>query len=275
MLRARLSVGMILFAVLAGGCERKPEAIEVSPRPVTILGLERSQRLTGRLVDGKGRPVPSGSLSWSSSKSEVVTVDASGRLQSKSAGRAVVRASFEKLSTEIPVEVVDLKTIEIAPASARLVGPVGTTMTLSAALKNSKGMPVSWPVSWSSSRPAVATASQDGTVTAVGPGIATIVGKAGDLQGASEITVVVGDISRAEIRPATALVRVGDSQRFEVIAYGPDGKTYEGSAAVFRSSNPAVATVDGSGVASGISAGTATIKATVAGVSAEATLLVN
>ncbi len=268
-------MGMILVAVLAGGCARKPAAIEVSPRPVTIFGLQRSQRLTGRLVDRKGRPVPSGSLSWSSSRSDVVTVDASGRLQSKSAGRAVVRASFQKLSTEIPVEVVDLKTIEIAPASARLVGPVGTTMALSAALKNTKGMPVSWPVSWSSSRPAVATALQDGTVTAVGSGIATIIGKAGDLQGASEITVVVGDISRLEIRPVTALVRVGDSQRFEVVAYGPDGKTYEGSAAIFRSSNPAVATVDGAGVASGISAGTATIKATVAGVGAEATLLVN
>ncbi|HYV42924.1 MAG TPA: Ig-like domain-containing protein [Thermoanaerobaculia bacterium] len=266
---------MILFAVLAGGCSRKPAAIEVSPRPVRIFGLERSQRLTGRVVDKKGRLVQSGSLTWSSSRSDVVAVDGSGRLQSKSAGRAVVVASFEKLSTEIPVEVVDLKTIEITPTSARLVGPVGTTMPLSAVLKNSKGTPVSWPVSWSSSRPAAATVSQDGTVTAVGPGIATIIGRAGDLQGASEITVVVGDISRLEIRPATALVRVGDSQRFEVVAYGPDGKSYEGSAAAFHSSDSAVATVDGAGVASGIATGTATIKATVAGVSAQATLLIN
>ena len=266
---------MILLAVLAGGCSRKPAAIEVTPRPVRIFGLGRSQRLTGRVVDRKGRPVQSGSLTWSSSKGDVVTVDGSGRLQSKGAGRAVVTASFEKLSTEILVEVVDVNTIEIAPNSARLVGPVGTTMPLSAVLKNSKGMPVSSPVSWSSSRSAAATVSQDGTVTTVGPGITTIIGKAGDLQGASEITVVVGDINRLEIRPATALVRVGDSQHFEVVAYGPDGKSYEGSSAVFRSSDPAVATVDGAGVASGIAAGTATITATVAGVSAQATLLVN
>jgi uncharacterized protein YjdB len=273
--KARWAPGLMLFVALAGGCSRRPVAIEVSPRPVRIFGLERSQRLTGRLVDKKGRPVQSGSLKWSSSKNDVVTVDSSGRLQSKSAGRSVVTASFEKLSTDVPVEVVDLKAIEIAPASARLVGPVGTTMLLSATLKNSKGMPVSWPVSWSSLRPATATVSQDGTVTAVSPGITTIIVKAGDLQGASEVTVTVGDISRLEIRPATALVRVGDSQHFEVIAYGPDGKTYEGSAAVFLSSDAAVATVDGAGIASGIAAGTATIKAAVAGVSAEATLLVN
>ena len=266
---------MILLAALAAGCARKPSVIEVSPRPVRIFGLQRSQRLTGRLLDKKGRPVQSGSIKWTSSKSDVVTVDESGRLQSKSAGRSVVTAAFETLSTEVPVEVVDLKTIEIAPASARLVGPAGTTIALSALLRNSKGAPVSWPVSWSSSRPAIATVSQDGTVTAVGPGITTIISKAGDLQGASEVIVVVGEISRLEIRPATALVRVGDSQRFEVVAYGPDGKTYEGSAAVFRSSDIAVATVDTAGIASGIAAGTATIKATVAGVSGEATLLVN
>ncbi len=266
---------MVLFAALAAACSHKPAAIEVSPRPVRIFGLQRSQRLSGRLVDKKGRPVPSASLNWTSSKSDVVTVDGSGRLQSKSAGRSVVTASFDNLSADVPVEVVDLKTIEIAPASARLVGPVGTTMVLSAILKNSKDALVSWPVAWSSSRPATATISQDGTVAAVNPGITTIIARAGDLQGAAEVTVVIGDISRLEIRPATALVRVGDSQQFEVVAYGPDGKTYEGSAAVFRSSNAAVATVDGAGIASGISAGTATIQATIAGVSAEATILVN
>ena len=266
---------MILFAALAAGCSRRPASIEVSPRTVKIFGIGRSQRLIGSLVDTKGHPVPAGSLKWSSSKGDIVAVDGTGRLQSKGAGRAIVTASFEKLSTEIPVEVVDVKTIEIAPTSARLVGPAGTTMVISAVLKSSKGTPVSFPVTWSSSRPAAATISADGTVTAVGPGIATIVGKAGDLQGASEIVVVIGDISRLEIRPATALVRVGDSQHFEVVAFGPDGRTYEGSAAVFHSSDPAVATVDGGGIASGITAGTATIKATVAGVSAEATLLVN
>lgn len=266
---------MILLAALAGACARKATVIEVSPRPVRIFGLQRSQRLTGRLLDKKGRVVQSGSIQWTSSKSDVVAVDGSGRLQSKSAGRSVVTAAFESLTTDVPVEVVDLKAIEIAPASARLVGPVGTTIALSAVLKNSKGALVSWPVSWSSSRPGIATVAQDGNVTAVGPGITTIICKAGDLQGASEVIVIVGEISRLEIRPATALVRVGDSQHFEVVAYGPDGKTYEGAAAVFRSSDVVVATVDTAGIASGIAAGTATIKATVAGVSGEATLLVN
>ena len=240
-----------------------------------IYGLQRVQRLTGRLVDRKGRPLTIGSLQWSSSKNDIVTVDGSGKLQSKAEGRAVVTATFEKLSVQVPVEVVDVKTIDIAPASAHLVGPAGTTITATASVKNSNGKPLSRPVTWTSSRPAVATISADGVVTSVGPGTTTIIGKIGDVQGASEVIVTVGDISRLEIHPATALVRVGDSQRFEIVAFAPSGKAYDACAAVFHSSDPAVATVDAGGAASGIAPGTATIKATVAGISAEATLLVN
>ena len=74
---------------------------------------------------------------------------------------------------------------------------------------------------------------------------------------------------------ATAIARVGDSQHFSVIAYGPDGIAIPDVAAAFRSSNPTVATVDAAGVASGRKAGAATIRVELAGQFAEATLLVN
>ena len=262
------------FGALAVGCSAKPAAIEVSPRSVKIYGLQRNQRLTGALLDRKGRPV-AGTLQWSSSKNDVVTVDGTGKLQSKAEGRSVVTASFQKFSVSVPVEVIDVKAIEIAPATAHLVGPAGTTLALSAAVKNSKNQPASRPVSWRSLAPRVATVSSDGLVTSVAPGTAAIIAKVGDVEAVSEVVVLIGEVTRLEIRPATALVRVGDSQHFETIAYGPDGKPYETSSATFRSSNPQVATVDASGVASGLVAGTATIRATVAGAAAEATLIVN
>ncbi len=271
----RANLGGIVVLLLAAGCSSKPAAIEVSPRPVKIYGLQRAQRLTGLLVDKKGRPVAGGSLKWSSSKSDVVTVDSGGRLQSKSEGRAVVTATFEKLSVQVPVEVVDVKSIEIAPASSHLVGPAGTTIAVSALTRNSSGKPLSRTILWTSSKPSVATISADALVTSVGSGTTTIIGRIGDVQGASEVIVTVGEIARLEIHPMTALVRVGDAQRFEIVAYAPSGKAYEACAALFNSSDPAVATVDADGAASGIAPGTATIRATVAGVTAEATILVN
>lgn len=261
------------FAALTVGCSAKPAAIEVSPRSVKIYGLQRSQRLTGALMDRKGRPM-SGALQWSSSKTDVVTVDG-GKLQSKAEGRAIVTVSFQQLSASVPVEVIDVKTVEVLPAAAHLVGPVGTTLALSAVVKNSKDRPSSRPVAWKSLNPGVAAVSPDGLVTSVTPGKAAIIARVGDIEAVSEVVVSVGEVTRLEIRPATALVRVGDSQRFETIAYGPDGKRYESSSATFQSSNPQVATVDGSGTAAGLAPGTTTIHATVAGTAAEATLIVN
>ena len=265
----------IVFLMLAAACSSKPAAIDVSPRTVKIYGLKKVQRLTGRVMDKKGVPLRAGAIQWSSSKSDVVTVDGSGKLQSLKEGRSIITASFEKLSAQVPVEVVDVEAIEIAPGSAHLVGPTGTTIALTAVVRNADGKPVSRPMSWTSSKPAVATISGEGTVTSVGPGTTTIISRIGDIQGASEVIVTVGEIVRLEIQPTTALVRVGDSQQFAIVAYAPDGKAYAHGAAVFQTSDPAVATVNGGGSALGIAPGTAIIKASVAGVSAEATLLVN
>src|SRR5262249_39053398 len=112
--------------------------------------------------------------------------------------------------------------------------------------------------------------SEDGVVTSVAPGKSMVVARIGDIQGGCDVEVVVHAIARLEIRPATALVHVGDSQHFQVTAYGPDGIPIPEVAAAFKSSN-----LDAAGVASGKKAGAAVIRADLAGQSAEATLLVN
>ena len=271
----RRILGILVLASCAAACSNKPVTIDVSPRVIKIYGLQRIQRLTGRALDKKGRPVPGVKLTWTSSRPDVVAVDGAGKLESKGEGKAVVTAASQGLSAQIPVEVFDVKSMEVAPTTANIVGPAGTTVALSAILKNSKGASVSQPIHWTSSRPSVATVSPEGQVSSVASGTTTAVAHVGDLQAASEVTVTIGEIARLDIHPKTALVRVGDSQRFEVVAFGPDGKAYEGSAAVFRTSDPAVAAVDAGGTVSGIAPGTATIRATVGGFTAEATILVN
>src|SRR5262245_12429232 len=271
----RRTLGVLLVAGLAASCSRKPASIEVSPRPVKMFGLGRITRLTGRAVDKKGQPVDGVPIALWASKAGGVKVDGSGKPESLAEGKSIVTASFEKLSMQIPVEVLDIKTIEIAPVTAHLVGPVGTTMSLTTTLKNSKGGMVTSPVVWTSTNPKVAKVSPEGEVAAAGPGTTTIVAKVGDLQGVSEVMVTVGEVTHVDIHPKTALVRIGDSQKFDVVAYGPDGRPYEGSSAIFKSSDPSVAMVDSNGIVSGLSTGTTTIRATVAGLSAEATLLVN
>jgi uncharacterized protein YjdB len=276
MRRVRLMpVLLVLLSALAGACSRRAAQIEVSPKKLKIYGLDHPQRLTARLLDKKGRPLEIGSANWESANKAVAAVDAGGLVSPKAEGTTTVTAKYDQVRTQISVEVVDVHVVEVSPPSLRIVGPVGTTIPVSASVRNSKDRSVAITPVWNSSHPQVATISADGVVTSVARGVTMLVAKVGDVQGAAEVSVEVRDIARLEIRPATALVRVGDSQRFDVIAYDADGRSIEGPAALFKSSDPSVAIVSVSGQASGMKAGAATIRAAIAGLSAEATLIVN
>jgi uncharacterized protein YjdB len=275
-MRSRLAAALAAVCALTLACGQKPASIQVSPTKVKIYGIERPLRLVARVLDRKGQPVTdTRSPAWSSSRPDVVEVDGSGRLLSKKEGKAMVTASLDKLSTQVSVEVQDVKVIEVTPLAARLVGPPGTALPLQAVVKNSRDEPVSIPVTWSSSDDKIATVSPDGLVTSAGAGKATILAKVGDLQTAAEVTVDPRMVSKIVLLPATALVRVGDSQHYQVTVYGPDGKEIEGASARFASSNPAVASVDAAGIASGLKIGVATIRAQVGNLTAEATVIVN
>jgi uncharacterized protein YjdB len=276
-MRTRLTataLGVVCACALA--CGQKPATIQVSPNRVKIYGLERSQRITARVLDKKGQPLEGNpSINWASSHREIVDVDSGGRLTSKKEGKALVTASLESLSGQVSVEVVDVKAVEIRPLSAHLVGAAGTTLPLASVVTNSHDQPIPIPVSWSSSDEKVATVSPDGVVTSVGAGKTTLLAKVGDLQSAAEVTVDPRPVSKVVLLPATALVRVGDSQHYQVTVIGSDGRAIEGASARYASSDPSVVSVDAAGVASGIKTGVATIRAQVGGATAEATVIVN
>ncbi|HEY1250923.1 MAG TPA: hypothetical protein VGH97_07010 [Thermoanaerobaculia bacterium] len=268
-------VGIVVLGLLsASGCSRGPASLDVSPKKVKIYGLEKSQRMTVRVLDKKGQPMD-GNPEWSSSNAGIVAAEEGGRLVAKSAGKATATATLGKLQVQVPVEVVDVATVEFATPAFSILGPIGTSVPLTYTVKDSKGKVLSLKPAFSSHDPKIVAISEDGVVSSVAPGKSMIVARIGDVQGGCDVEVVVHAIARLEIRPATALVHVGDSQHFVVTAYGPDGVPIPEVAAAFKSSNPGVASVDSAGVASGKKAGAAVIRAELAGQSAEATLLVN
>ena len=272
----RVYAGALALLLAATACARKPGSIDIAPKKVKIFGIERSQRLTARILDKKGAAFDSGTPSWTSSNPAIAEVEAGGRVVAKKAGKATITATFEEVSAQVPVEVVDVQGIDISPPSLSLVGPAGTSVPLAFTVRDSKQNPVRDIVpTWSSTNEKAATVTSQGVVTSVGHGNANIVARIGDVQGAAEVAVDIRPIARVELRPATALGRVHESQRFQVTAYGPDGIPIPEVAALYTSSDPAVATVDASGVASCHKAGATTIRVELAGAKAEATLLVN
>ena len=288
-MRSRRSAIRVLGAVLvaAAAYSHKPASVEISEKKVTIYGLDHSKRLSAQVRDGKGRAVEQATATWTSSNPAVAEAEPGGRIVAKQAGKTMVTAAYEGISAQVPVEVVDVATIEMTAPAISLIGPAGTAVPLTWNVKDSHGKSVALKPGWSSSDPKVATVSQDGVVTSVAPGTATIIASVGDtkgpgnkketgeIQGGCDVTVTLRPIARIEIRPVTALARAGETQHFEVVAYGPDGAHIPDVAALFRSSDPSVASVDGAGVATGHKSGAAKIRVELAGKFAEATLLVN
>jgi len=283
-MRSRRAIVLVLGAVLAvaAACSRKPASIQIKaetagkgPRSkdVKIYGIDRSQRLSAQVLDKNGKAFEQATATWSASNANVVA-EPGGRIVAKKPGKAMVTAEYQGVSAQIPVEVVDVATIEITPVSLALTGPAGTAIPVSWTVKDSKQKIIALKPEWSSANAKIATVA-DGVVTSVAPGTTTIVARIGDIQGGSDVTVILRPIARLEIRPATALAHVGENQHFDVKAYGPDGALIPEAAAVFSSSNPAVATVDSAGVAEGRATGATKIRAELAGQVAEATLLVN
>jgi uncharacterized protein YjdB len=266
---------LFVLVVAALACGRRATSIDISPKKSRIYGVDSAQRLTAHVLDKKGQPLDQLSVTWSSAKESVATVDASGRITAKAEGKTTIQAKYEKLSAQIPVEVIDIKTIDVQPPSLHLIGPPGMQYPLRISAKTSKGKPADAQVTWTSLKPQVATVDAKGLVTAVAPGTATLVAKLGDLQAACDAAVAFHDIARLELHPSTAIVRTGELQTFEVVGFGADGKSIEGLSAVFTSSDPTVAKVDPVGLVTSVRAGTATIRASLGSLTAEATLLVN
>jgi hypothetical protein len=92
--------------------------------------------------------------------------------------------------------------------------------------------------------------------------------------GCTDKTVLQVSVSSVAIAPATATVVVGEAVTLTVTIMDDHGALVAGASPSWSSDAPSVATVDSTGVAHGISEGSALIRATYAGVSATATVRV-
>jgi M6 family metalloprotease-like protein len=205
------------------------------------------------------------SIKWSSSNVAVATVDLMGKVTAKSAGTAIITATSENGKTASCTVTVEKKLIPITEVSLSesAVGIIeGNTHKLTATVLP-ENTTDSKSISWSSNNEAVATVSEDGTITAKSVGTAVITatstnGKTADCT----VTVSKKEIPITEVYldKSSATLTEGDSTTL-VATVLPENTT-DGKSIKWSSSNVAVATVDLMGKVTAKSAGTAIITAT-------------
>ncbi len=222
-------------------------------------------------------------VSWTTNLPSVATVNAAGLVTAVAAGSAILTASANGLNTTAAITVnatsPTLSSISLNPTTATL--NVGQTVDITSTANWSNGtstVPYDSNVTWTSSAPSVATVNAGGVVTGVAGGTATITASAAGKSATATITVTSGPtLISISLDIINATLNVGQTVDITSTANWSNGTStvpYD-SYLTWTSSAPSVATVNAGGVVTGVAAGTATITASLNGISKTAAITVS
>ena len=248
-------------------------AVVVSPSPAQLL-VGQSVTLGVQITDASGRIVDR-AKSFSSDAPGIATVDQQGVVRGIAPGTTTVRVTSEGQvgTTTVVVSRVPVTSVTVTPPSANLL--VGRTVTLTGTPRDARGGTLSdRPVSWRSSNDAVATVSQSGVVTAVGPGSAVVFATVEGQTDQASITVSPVPVASVAVSPSTGSILVGQTTSFTATVRDADGREVGDREVTWSTSDPRIALVSSNGVVTGVGAGTATITATSEGKSGSASITV-
>jgi hypothetical protein len=134
-------------------------------------------------------------------------------------------------------------------------------------------------VTWTSSTSSIATISNAsgslGLATALGAGTATISAVFRGQVGTANLTITNATLMSIAITPAAPSIGVGSTQQFIAKGTFSDGSVVGiTTQCAWSSSTPAVATINSTGLANGVAAGSSTISASMSGATGQAILTV-
>ena len=192
-------------------------------------------------------------VTWTSSAPSVASVDSDGKVNAIASGNATITAKAGDMQATCAVTVtIPVQSISLNISKLTLIK--GQSETLVATIDPADAT-VGTPT-WSSSNTNIASV-ENGKVTAVGGGNATITVKAGEKVAACQLTVIV-PIETIVLNQQSLTLGEGDSFALKATLTPKDASD---KTITWSSSDESVASVDQGGVISAIRQGTATITA--------------
>ena len=161
---------------------------------------------------------------------------------------------------EPPPEPPPLQLVTVTPPAAELTAR-GMSVQLTAEVRDLNGAVMTGAtVVWRSLDAAVATVDPSGLATAVDDGTAHIVASAGYASGSAVVTVMRRTAS-VELSPSAGTIAPGGTVQLRAEAFDANGHPVTDAALSWESGDPAVATVDETGLVTGVGPGVVTVRA--------------
>jgi uncharacterized protein YjdB len=235
-----------------------------TPSPSLASGGTEQLTATGVYSDNTTQSLTT-QVIWNISDSKVASLSSAGLLTALKAGTVTATATLGSISGTGNVVVTgpSLSSITIAPAVFSIASGQSKQLSALGVYSDGSSLDVTGQVVWTSLSNSYATVDSSGLVTGVSAGSSTITATLGSIHGTAAATVSSALLTSIVITPATASIATGQSQSFTASGIFSDGSTTDITNSVtWNSSVTSVATVDASGLATGVSAGAANITAT-------------
>ncbi len=265
-----------VYSAFSGGmCKPTLQSIALTPvSPSIAAGLLQQFDAVGSYSDGTAHDLTT-SATWSSSDPAVATVNGSGQATAVAIGSATITAALgaETGSTNLSV-VPTLVSLQVNPLTPSIAAGTTQAFTATGTFSDGSTQNLTASVSWSSSVPAIATITAGGLANGIATGQATIAATAGSVSGSTVLTVTPATLSAITVAPANPAIAPGTTQSFTATGLFSDGSTQDLTTSVsWSSSIPSVATINTSGLATGLAPGQTTITASSGSISSNSAVL--
>ena len=236
--------------------------VTVSPAKDSIA-LGASVTLSASALDGSGHPVSGAKIFWDTENSQIATVTASGVVTGVAVGEVRIAASSNGVNGFSTITVVppSVASVRVTPPSAPVT--VGGTVHLQAEPLDGGGNVLTGrTITWSSADESIAKVDNTGLVTGVAAGATTITATCEGKTGTSGIAVAAQVAASITVAPPSVSITVGQTSQLTPTVRDAANAIISGAPVSWSVDNGNIASVTGSGLVTGVAAGTATITAT-------------
>ena len=249
-------------------------SLAITPANISVtVGNTQQLTATGTYSDHTTGKLTS-SVTWASSDTSVMTVNSAGLATGVAPGTAMITANSGSINTHTNLTASPaLVSIAVTPAAQSVLVNATQQFTATGTYADSSYADISSTVTWSSSDTALATVNAAGLATGVAAGNITVQAALGSIHGSTTLTVNPILVSLTVTAPDLT-IDINTTAQFTATGNLSDGSAQDYTQLVSWSAPGPVASIDNTGLATGLSIGTATVTANVGSINGSASLQV-